>query len=257
MAKSFKKSDESFNNNELLSESFADIMYKEHLKRLEAQKPVEAKKTVFLKSKRDIAEQNQEDEERAQEAAEQALEDADLLDSEDEDLMEENDPELARIKARRMAELRKAFENAQSKKQLGHGDYVEIAQDEFLPNVTKSPFVVCHFYHREFERCKIIDKHLDILSKKHFDCKFIRIDAEKSHFFVQKLGIRVLPCVVCFVDGVSVDRIIGFEDFAGKDDFSTKTFEIRLWKSGCIVDGEGHRYKHKAKPMKTLLDNEF
>jgi len=34
----------------------------------------------------------------------------------------------------------------------------EIAEDEFLPEVTKSKYVVCHFYHREFLRCKIMDK---------------------------------------------------------------------------------------------------
>ena len=34
----------------------------------------------------------------------------------------------------------------------------EIVEDEFLPEVTKSKYVICHFYHREFLRCKIMDK---------------------------------------------------------------------------------------------------
>lgn len=34
----------------------------------------------------------------------------------------------------------------------------EIVEDEFLAEVTKSKQVVLHFYHDEFERCKVFDK---------------------------------------------------------------------------------------------------
>jgi hypothetical protein len=34
----------------------------------------------------------------------------------------------------------------------------EITQDEFLPEVTGSKKVICHFYSPEFMRCKIMDK---------------------------------------------------------------------------------------------------
>jgi hypothetical protein len=34
----------------------------------------------------------------------------------------------------------------------------EITQDEFLPEVTSSKKVICHFYHNDFQRCKIMDK---------------------------------------------------------------------------------------------------
>jgi hypothetical protein len=34
----------------------------------------------------------------------------------------------------------------------------EISQDEFLPEVTGSKRVICHFYHNDFQRCKIMDK---------------------------------------------------------------------------------------------------
>ena len=32
----------------------------------------------------------------------------------------------------------------------GHGKYTEITEQEFLPNVTGSKNVVCHFYHKDF-----------------------------------------------------------------------------------------------------------
>ena len=36
----------------------------------------------------------------------------------------------------------------------GHGTYVDINEQEFLPEVTSAFQVCCHFYHQEFERCR-------------------------------------------------------------------------------------------------------
>jgi hypothetical protein len=71
----------------------------------------------------------------------------------------------------------------------GHGQYREITQDEFLPEVTSSKYVICHFYHRDFPRCTIMDHHLKILSTQHIEAKFIKINAEKAMFFVEKVYI--------------------------------------------------------------------
>jgi hypothetical protein len=38
-----------------------------------------------------------------------------------------------------------------------HGEYREVKEEEFLAAVTNSKKVVCHFYHNDFERCKIMD----------------------------------------------------------------------------------------------------
>ena len=38
------------------------------------------------------------------------------------------------------------------------GTYEEVAEGDFLAVVTKTERVVCHFFHREFERCRIMDK---------------------------------------------------------------------------------------------------
>lgn len=81
-----------------------------------------------------------------------------------------------------------------------------------MKEVTGSPLVAVHFYHRDFERCKIMDMHLAKLAKSHIECKFLKLNAEKAPFFVEKLVIRVLPTVVCFKDGVAFpDRVVGFD----------------------------------------------
>lgn len=118
--------------------------------------------------------------------------------------------------------------------QKGHGQYTEIVEDEFLPLVTKSKFAVVHFYHKDFERCKIMDMHLATISRTHVESKFAKLDAEKCPFFVNKLAIQMLPCVICFMDGVAFDRIDGFEELGGVDEFPTLLLVRRLVKTGCI-----------------------
>ena len=69
----------------------------------------------------------------------------------------------------------------------GHGHYTEITEEQFLPVVTKTRFVILHFYHKDFERCKIIDMHLSQIARQHTETHFVKIDAEKCPFFVSKL----------------------------------------------------------------------
>ena len=40
------------------------------------------------------------------------------------------------------------------------------------------------------------------IAMKYTDVKFCKINVEKAKFFVNKLGIQVLPAVLCFVDGI-------------------------------------------------------
>jgi hypothetical protein len=55
---------------------------------------------------------------------------------------------------------------------------------------------------------------------------------QDSPFFTVKLGIKVLPAVVVFKGGVSVDRLVGFQQLGGRDDFSTADLEARLAAAG-------------------------
>ena len=98
--------------------------------------------------------------------------------------------------------------------------------------------VCCHFYHQEFERCRIVDKHMNILAQKYFDTKFIKIHAPDAPFFVDKLQIQVLPCIVFFRNGVAYDRIVGFEELGARDDFPTAKLEGMLLAAGIIAPRE-------------------
>ncbi len=126
---------------------------------------------------------------------------------------------LYSLRAVRLAQLKKQFEQKQELLAKGHGEYREIVQDEFLKQVTTSALVLVHFYHNDFERCKILDMHLTRLAKSHLECKFLKINAEKTPFFVEKLAVRVLPTVIGFKDGVAFpERLIGFDGLTDEDD---------------------------------------
>jgi len=151
-------------------------------------------------------------------------------DDDEEDYMDEDEKEIfEQMKKERMQEVRerergreeREEEERIKKENLWYGEYTEIVEQEFLPYVTKADFSAVHFHHKDFERCKIIDKHLQQISSEHKECKFLKLDAEKSPFFVNKLAIKVLPTICLFKKGVLVDQIVGFEELGGKDDFKT------------------------------------
>jgi thioredoxin-like negative regulator of GroEL len=73
------------------------------------------------------------------------------------------------------------------------------------------------------------------LASKHFDTKFLKINVENAPFLVTKLKIQILPCTLAFANGVSVDRIVGFEGLGHEPDkFTTRELESRLLSSGVI-----------------------
>ncbi len=51
-----------------------------------------------------------------------------------------------------------------------------------------------------------------------------------------RLGIQVLPCVIAFIDGIGVDRIIGFEGLGRTPDtFTTRDLEARLIRANVLA----------------------
>merc|ERR1711959_540400 len=153
---------------------------------------------------------------------------------EDWDALLEDDAISNKLMEQRFAELRGEAEEANNWKIKGHGQLSEIAEEEFLNTVTRSTYSIVHFYHREFPRSKIVDHHLEILAKKYVATKFVKLDAEKAPFFVTRLGVQMMPCVVMFTDGKMCGRIDGFDLLGGCDEFPTEVMECVLGASGAI-----------------------
>ena len=77
--------------------------------------------------------------------------------------------------------------------------------------------------------------HLQKICKMHTECRFVKIDAEKCPFFVQKLYIQMLPTMVLFENGVKIGQIVGFEELGGQDDFPTLNLIRLLVKGGVLL----------------------
>jgi len=86
------------------------------------------------------------------------------------------------------------------------------------------------------------------------------MNVDNAPFLVVKLKVQVLPCVICFIDGVSVDRIVGFEGLNyTPDNFTTQDLEGRLLNSGVVqrakTQGDAVRFGVK-KEVKEDSDND-
>lgn len=77
---------------------------------------------------------------------------------------------------------------------------------------------------------------LQRIAPKYFDTLFIRVFVENVPWLVERLCVQVLPCVITFVNGVSKDRFVGFEELGNTDEFDTATLEWKLLNSGTSMN---------------------
>jgi len=163
------------------------------------------------------------------------------VDSDDEDaliasLEEEDDHTFSALREQRIQQLHSELSRAKQMKESGSGTFIEIKDEKGLMDITTSTkCVVVHFFKTDFGRCGVMDRHLDVLAPKHFDTRFLKINVDNAPFLVTKLKVQVLPCVIAFIDGVGVDRIVGFEGLGHGDNFTSKDLEARLLGAGVLV----------------------
>eukprot|EP01041_Mallomonas_annulata_P011690 gene11690-24477_t len=158
--------------------------------------------------------------------------------------MDEDDFEALRQK--RKQNMIKQMHQEEEWKQNGHGRYIDISDTkEFFNLAKKSPRVIAHFYRGVTPRCEIIDAHISRLAPRHLETLFVKIDAEKHPFLVQRLNIIVLPTLVLIKDGKTQHSIIGFDEFGGVDDFSTEDMAYVL-AAHKVLNFEGDRSEDVA-----------
>ena len=161
--------------------------------------------------------------------------------------------DLQKIRQDRINEMKKLAQRKEEWKQIGHGKYEELKDEkEFLDEQKKSERFVCHFYRESTFRCKIMDKHLDIIAKKHIETRFVKIDAEKSMWLAQRLKVKVLPTLACIKDSKTRDFIVGFDDLGGVDEFPTEMLEWRLGLSD-MINHNGDKPTLKGKTQQKVF----
>ncbi|KAG2013531.1 hypothetical protein CC2G_010430 [Coprinopsis cinerea AmutBmut pab1-1] len=153
----------------------------------------------------------------------------------------ENDSS-ASVREHAMSLLKREMDRVRQLQESNHGQYTEVTDEKEVIRITsREKRCVVHFYHSNFKRCEIMDKHLAKIAPKYFNTLFFRVFVENIPWLVEKLAIKVLPCVICFVDGVTKDRLIGFEELGNNDSFDTATLELRLKTSGVLQGANPNR----------------
>ena len=152
------------------------------------------------------------------------------------DNMTEDD--IDRLREKRIQQMKQKQQQMAELKAKGHGEYREVDEKTFFAEAKTSARLVCHFYRSSTERCAVVDRHLTILARKHIETKFIKVNAEKSPFLVERLKIWMLPTIAIVKNGKTEDYIVGFDDLGGRDDFPTSVLE---WRLGCtgVIDYDG------------------
>jgi len=139
------------------------------------------------------------------------------------------------LRQKRKLDLQKQMRQEQDWKQLGHGRYHELTDTkEFFNAAKKSSRMLVHFYRGVTPRCQIVDAHFERLAQSHVECRFVKIDAEKNPFLVERLGVIVLPTIVLIKDGKTDHAIHGFDEFGGVDDFRTEDMAFVFSRYGMI-----------------------
>lgn len=110
---------------------------------------------------------------------------------------------------------------------------------DFFNAAKRSSRMIVHFYRGVTPRCQIVDAHLGRLAPQHIEARFVKIDAEKNPFLVERLGILIMPTIVLIKDGKTEHSLRGFDELGGTDDFSTDDMAYVLSTHGVLkYDGD-------------------
>jgi len=148
------------------------------------------------------------------------------------DALKEDD--LEELRRKRLEKMKSNHSDKMKKLASGHGEYTMIEEKEFFDVAKKSEKMVVHFWRESTWRCEIMDKHIRQLCQKHWGTRFVKINAEKAPYLVERLHIWCLPSLVLCVDGKTEHTIVGFSEFNSGDEVTTEELEETLAKWGVI-----------------------
>ncbi len=172
-------------------------------------------------------------------------------------LLEARDSELEGIRQRRIAAMKKAQEQQQKWRAMGHGTYSAMGEGqhgadtakEFFDASKESDRMVVHFHRPSTRSCDVFHSHLEKLAQKHLETRFVKINVDQcaedgasgggASYLVEKLGIHVMPTVVVIKDRKAMHHLRGFVDLGDTEDFSTEALEWVLGMHQGIKIPEG------------------
>jgi len=171
------------------------------------------------------------------------------LDEEMSKLDNLDDDEIEEIRKKRVAEMRKIQDKRQQLLSYGHGNLTELSGDkDFIEAGKKSPKLVCHFYKQQTEKCQAVDKALEKLATANFFTRFVKVNADRSPFLVERLRLKSIPVIAIVVN----EKIRDYIRLADKLEQSVgdleRTIEQKLFEVGAI-----EKVRPTAQPKTTII----
>lgn len=194
---------------------------------------------------------------------------SDLDDDEIMAMLEDDVPDGYR--AQRMQQLSTEMDQARRHldlKDKGFGKATKVAEKEIFEISTglsddAAERVIVHFNKPDFKRCQIMTEKLEKMAKKHVKTRFLEIEGAEAPFLVTKLNIKVLPCVIGYLKGKEVMRLVGFEQLGNSDNFQDEALQFQLYNAGLVdrLDSSGFEKKESEifgfkKGIRGGLDDE-
>merc|ERR1719409_2566642 len=140
-----------------------------------------------------------------------------------------DDDDYAKIRANRLAEMRRKKEQQEMNKFNGHGELTKINdQQEFFAAAKKSDRMVVIFTRNSNKYGKAMLEHATLLAQRHLEARFIWVDAENAPFLTERLNIYMLPTIVCIKDNKVHRQHNGLNEIDGSGKYSSGMLEYLL-----------------------------
>lgn len=140
-----------------------------------------------------------------------------------------DDDDYAKIRAKRMEEMKKKKEMQEMNKFNGHGTLTKINdQQEFFAAAKKSERMICIFTRNSNHYGKVMLEHCEKLCQRHLEARFIWVDAENAPFLTDRLNIYMLPTIVCIKDNKVHKQHNGLNEIDGSGRYTSGMLEFLL-----------------------------
>lgn len=159
------------------------------------------------------------------------------LDAEIEKMDNMGEEDFARIRKKRIEEMKAKALEKETWRRNDHGVLTTISdQKEFFDAVKKSKRVICLFFRDSNKWCDVLGDHFKVLAEKHMESRFIKVNAEKSPFLVERLNVWMMPTIVCCKEGKVHAQFNGLDQIDPTGKFETASLEFVLHSSEMLDD---------------------
>lgn len=182
-----------------------------------------------------------------------------MLDEELHKLDNLNDDELAKLRSKRLAELRERKREEDEWSQNQHGVLSSLSDTKaFFDAAKKSRRLVVHFQRPTSHICVDLNGHLAKLAAMHRETRFCAMDAEKTPYLCEKIladpeGNVVIPTLLLCLDAKVIYHIRGLEEVGGEHTSPDRIATV-LQLHG-IIEGEAAKHQYEdQQPTFTSLE---